>query len=58
MKDLWYRSEENEWVSEYEAKKDIETDLLKKEAYNDLDRLEKGHRKKETRVHKWINKII
>ena len=58
LKDLWYRSEENEWVSEYEAKKDIETDLLKKEAYNDLDRLEKGHRKKENRVHKWINKII
>jgi hypothetical protein len=58
LKDLWYRSEENEWVSEYEAKKDIETDLLKKEAYNDLDRLEKGYRKKETKVHKWINKII
>ena len=55
LKDLWYRSEETEWISEYEAKKDIESDLLKKEVHDDLDRLEKGHKKSQ--FNKWFNKI-
>ena len=58
LKDLWYRSEETEWISEYEAKKGIETDLLRKEAHDDLDRLEKGQHRRESKIHKWINKMI
>ena len=58
LKDLWYRSDETEWISEHEAKKDIESNLFKKELHDDLDRLEKGHKRRESKIHTWINKYI